>query len=211
MTDEKLSLVSKLAGIMAEVEAMPKDGYNPGQKFTYITITQMLELFRPKMGLAGIIMYPEEVLERTFEEMSSSRGTSMTRCYLTIRWIVTDGPERLTITTVGEAHDSGDKAANKAHTAAHKQALSKLFMVSADEDPDTHTPEETTRPQPQYSRQAAAELGVCSEHDVAYFQTKNMRSAAHRTDGGGWCNKPSNAGSLPWVSADDAGPQELRV
>ena len=32
--------------------------------------------------------------------------------------------------------------------------------------------------------------GVCAEHNVPYFQSPRMRSAAHKTSDGGWCNKP---------------------
>jgi hypothetical protein len=32
--------------------------------------------------------------------------------------------------------------------------------------------------------------GTCGEHGVRYFQSKNMRSPAHKTDDGEWCNKP---------------------
>ena len=48
----------------------------------------------------------------------------------------------------------------------------------------------------------AAEYGICDIHKVAYFKTGKMRSPAHRTDDGGWCNKPAEkpaASSAPRV------------
>lgn len=190
MTTEHQSngLIPKLAQIMGEISSLPKEGHNQGQHFDFVTIYQMLEAARPRMAQAGIIMYPE-ILDRTFQEGQTRAGAAMTVCYLTIQWTVTDGESTIVMTTVGEAHDSGDKAANKAQTAAHKQALSKLLMIAPDEDADAESPPE--RPaQPQAPVRATGDdLGACPEHGVPYFQTPRMRSAAHRTDDGGWCNK----------------------
>ncbi len=58
--------------------------------------------------------------------------------------------------------------------------------------------------------------GTCPEHDVAYFQSRNMRSPAHKTEDGKWCNKPpedapqrpSEAASEP--ESTEAPPDEER-
>jgi hypothetical protein len=197
------SLVPNLAAIMGRVEAMHKDGDNKGMNFRYVSITQMLEKLRPEMAAAGIIMYPE-VIDSTFEEMTTRGGATMTCCYLTVRWTVTGGSESLFLTTVGEAHDTGDKSANKALTAAHKRALMTLFMISADEDTDGETPEERTSQQARHNVRLPGSYGTCARHGVEYFQKGKMRSPAHQKDDGGWCNQPRGAVSPEQGAAADA-------
>ena len=51
---------------------------------------------------------------------------------------------------------------------------------------------------------AAGGYGKCATHGVAFFKTGKMRSPAHRTDEGGWCNKPSEAKPRPPVTPQAA-------
>lgn len=43
------------------------------------------------------------------------------------------------------------------------------------------------------SQSKDAEYGVCDIHNVPYFKSPKMRSPAHRTEDGGWCNAPKSA------------------
>ncbi len=52
--------------------------------------------------------------------------------------------------TIGEAMDSGDKATNKAMTAALKAALVQTFSISDGDDPDHHRPELESEPVVRY-------------------------------------------------------------
>lgn len=56
------------------------------------------------------------------------------------------------------------------------------------------------------------DYGTCEKHGVAYFKSKNMRSPAHKTDDGGWCNKPEEARvSGPDEAYDQDGQVETRT
>ncbi len=54
--------------------------------------------------------------------------------------------------------------------------------------------------------------GTCEEHGVSFFKSKNMRSPAHKTDDGGWCNKPEEARiEGPDTAYDQDGQVETRT
>jgi len=193
------TLIAKLAKIMGKVQAMPKEGKNEFQRFDFVTIYQQLEFVRPLMAQTGVIMYPE-VTEKSLGETQTRAGGTSTVCILTIRWTVIDGESEIHLTSIGEAHDSGDKAANKAQTAAHKQALTKLFMLTPDEDNDANSPPERGRaaqdrppaPRPQ-AQASSSQYGICPEHNTEWFMRGKMRSPAHPiADTNQWCNKPDN-------------------
>ncbi len=213
MTTERVKLAEKLARIMATVKPLPKEGSNPQYKF--VTVGQMLDLLRPEMAKAGIAILPKVLSVEYVDAGQTQGGAHKTACHMLAEFTLTDGAESLTVVSAGEAIDSGDKAATKAFTAAQKQALSKLFMISADEDNDNDAADEQrTAP---VARQAAprasgpSQYGICPIHKVAFFKTAAMRSPAHRADDApkGWCNAQDRATSAPQEDADyDAWVQE---
>lgn len=78
--------------------------------------------------------------------LSTSRGSSgvSTVCHFEFTVVNADKPDdRFVVKWQGEAADYGDKATNKAATAAVKYYLMRQFNISSkgDEDPDSQTPE----------------------------------------------------------------------
>jgi hypothetical protein len=133
------NLVQKIAKILTGIEPMFKSEQagsgNYGYKF--ISINAMLDIARPKLAEAGIIFYGS--VQEYEREHGLGKNGNQTFVYLTVRWFVRDGDEEFSFVTLGEASDTGDKAANKAFTAAQKQAVSKLLMMSGtDEDNDAN-------------------------------------------------------------------------
>lgn len=83
-----------------------------------------------------------------------------------------------------------------AMTYARRYGLQALLGITPDDDDDA-----ASAPRSSTTRtQDASEHGICSEHGVPYFMTSNMRSAAHRTDNGGWCNKPAEPHKPLWMT-----------
>lgn len=145
-TEEKpLNLVGKLAKIMGEMTAIAKTGGNPNQRgglnYTFVEINELLNDIRPRLAEAGIIMFPTDIEDRLVEFHPRNNGGQSTHAFLTVVWEVTDGDEKRRVVSVGEAIDTSDKAFNKAQTAAEKQALQKLFLVSNEEDNDQNSEE----------------------------------------------------------------------
>jgi len=158
----------------------------------------MLDEIRPALAKQGIVMVPDvETCE--WSEGQSARGTATTTCHMTVRWTLygSDGAS-ISFRTVGEAFDTSDKATGKAMTAAQKLAVSKLVMMTtgdATEDVDASHEERVARPDTPRRDPDDKGFGVCEVHDIAYFKSPKMRTAAHKLDDGGWCNKPDDTPS----------------
>lgn len=132
-----LSLVGKLAKIMEGIEPMHKSEQAGSGSYGYkfISVNSMIDIARPKLAEAGIIFFGD--VEDLRVDHGLGKNGNQTFVYLTVKWHVRDGDEELHFSTIGEAADTGDKATNKAMTAAQKQAISKLLMMSGtDDDPD---------------------------------------------------------------------------
>ena len=81
-----------------------------------------------------------EILKTENEDGKYSSGTGFKQVTLTIRWFfhAKDG-SFITHDTVGIGADSGDKAANKAMSVAHKYALIQVFAIPTDDAKDPET------------------------------------------------------------------------
>lgn len=96
------------------------------------------------MAQVGLCMMPR-VLSRTVTERASKSGGTMFVVVVEAEYdfvAVEDGSKH-TVKTFGEAMDSGDKATNKAMSAAHKYAFIQAFSipVEGDNDSENQSPE----------------------------------------------------------------------
>lgn len=140
MSNEGLAV--KVANIMATIEPMYKaeQAGSGSYGYKFISVNAMIDIARPKLADQGIVFYGDVEDMQRFDRQG--KNGNQTFIYLRVRWTVTDGEGVFSFSTIGEASDTGDKASNKAYTAAQKQAISKLLMMSGtDEDPDSIIPE----------------------------------------------------------------------
>ena len=92
------------------------------------------------------------MVEQERSAITTSRGSSgvSTVCHFEFTVVNADKPDdRFVVKWQGEAADYGDKATNKAATAAVKYYLMRQFNISSkgDEDPDSQTPEVAAKQQ----------------------------------------------------------------
>lgn len=91
----------------------------------------------------GIVMYPR-VVGRDVVHGTTAKGGYNCHVFLTIEWTfvcAADGSREI-VTTVGEAMDTQDKAANKAMQASRKYAMVMTYMIPvAGDDIETYVPE----------------------------------------------------------------------
>lgn len=142
------TLIKQVAEIMATITPMFKSEQAGSGSYGYnfISVNSMLDIARPALAHEGIIFYGDvETIERNYS--NTRNGNEQVTVYLHVRWFVSNGTDEFSFRTIGEAADTGDKAANKAYTAAQKQAVSKLLMMSGtDDDPDRNiSPQDTYR------------------------------------------------------------------
>lgn len=134
--------------VMAEVGAIGKGSTNQQQGFRYRGIDSVYNALNPILAKNGIFMAPE-VLDKTREERTNSKGTVLAFTCLRIRYTFW-APDGSSVSCVveGEGMDSGDKSSNKAMAIAHKYALLQTFCIPTEEqkDPDAETHEITPDP-----------------------------------------------------------------
>lgn len=123
-------------GITKDRRNMQGNGYN------FRGIDDVYNTIAPLLAKHGLCILPR-VLARECVERVSQKGGAL--FYITVEvefdFVSAEDGSKHTIKTFGEAMDSGDKATNKAMSAAYKYAAFQAFSIptEADNDADAHT------------------------------------------------------------------------
>jgi hypothetical protein len=125
-------------------EGIAKDRKNDHQGYQFRGIDDVYNALAPVLAKAKLCVLPA-VLERECVERINAKGNAL--FYVTVKVdfafvSAEDGSEHHVI-TYGEAMDSGDKATNKAMSAAYKYAAMQAFCIptEGDNDADSQTHE----------------------------------------------------------------------
>lgn len=151
-----------IKNVIADLPAIGKDSYNEQQGFAFRGIDAVVTALKPLLAKHGVILVPD-VTERIYAQRPTRNGGVMHEVNLHITYRIY-GPEGDCIMASGwgEGTDSGDKATNKAMTAAYKYVLFQLFAIAdAAADGDAHTPAETVGHTPEWET-----LGYDSEQQL---------------------------------------------
>jgi hypothetical protein len=123
-------------GITKDRRNMQGSGYN------FRGIDDVYNAIAPLLAKHSLCILPR-VLTRECVERSSKSGGAL--FYVTVEvefdFVSADDGSKHTVKTFGEAMDSGDKATNKAMSAAYKYAAFQAFSIptESDNDADAHT------------------------------------------------------------------------
>jgi hypothetical protein len=130
-----------------------------GSGYKFRGIDDVLNALSPCLSAAKLCILPR-VLERTIVERTARSGGGL--FYITVKVdfdfvSAVDGSKHV-ITTYGEAMDSGDKATNKAMSAAYKYAAFQAFCIptEGDNDADASTHEVKPAVEPEAEKAKAA-------------------------------------------------------
>lgn len=121
-------------------------------RYSYAREADFIAVLRPLLETHGVTVRPvryEVVTNETFERKNGGAAYRVV-VLATFELLHTSG-DRAQVQTVGEGQDSGDKAFNKAMTAAMKYALRQTFCVETGDDPDdtpSHEQERAPAPAP---------------------------------------------------------------
>lgn len=122
-----------------------KTNKNQQQGYTFRGIDDVYNTLSPILANAGLCILPR-MINRNCVEKINVKGTVL--FYVTVDaefdLIAAEDGSKHTIKTFGEAMDSGDKATNKAMSAAYKYACMQAFAIPTEGDNDadktTHEP-----------------------------------------------------------------------
>lgn len=147
-----MSLIyKKMSQVMSEIGSVGKDQKNQAQGFKFRGIDQFVNALYPALTKHGVFMAPRCVNEQhDLREITRSSGKQGVDKYVTIMmeydFFAEDG-SRVTIGPIpAEGVDSGDKATNKALSAALKYALIQTFSIPTEDmaEADKESPEHGT-------------------------------------------------------------------
>lgn len=136
-----MKVYEKIAIVQRELatEGIAKNKTNQqGTGYKFRGIDDIYNAASLLMAGVGLCMMPR-ILSRTVTERASKSGGTMFVVVVEAEYdfvAVEDGSKH-TIKTFGEAMDSGDKATNKAMSAAHKYAFIQAFSIPVEGDNDT--------------------------------------------------------------------------
>lgn len=126
-----------------------KDRKNQQQGYSFRGIDDMYNALAPLLADSGLCILPR-VLARHCEERTNAKGTAL--FYVDVEaefdFVSAEDGSKHTVKTFGEAMDSGDKATNKAMSAAYKYAVMQAFSIptEGDNDADAHTHDVSAKP-----------------------------------------------------------------
>lgn len=121
-----------------------KDSENTFDKYKFRGIDAIYNAISPLLAKHGLCILPR-MMSRVCEERQSQKGGAL--FYVTVEaefdFVAAEDGSKHTVRTFGEAMDRGDKATNKAMSAAYKYAAFQAFAIptEGDNDADAHTHE----------------------------------------------------------------------
>jgi hypothetical protein len=161
-----------IAGVSAEIakQGISKDRNNTQQGYKFRGIDDVYNALAPVMASAGLVILPR-ILSRTQTERTTPKGGVL--FFVTVEaefdFVSSHDGSKHTIRTFGEAMDSGDKATNKAMSAAYKYAALQTFCIptEGDNDADAHHYQTAPAPRDTYEDFEAEHLPAMREAALA--------------------------------------------
>jgi hypothetical protein len=137
---------AKLA-VMRDVKYLRKDKrMQAGGSYTYIGESAIVRRLRRAMIENGIAVAPINMELVSRESFQTAKGGTSHSTILKVTWRFShESGQSEDVTTIGEAADHGDKATNKAMTAAKKYALLLWGLIETGDDPDDTSSEQYRR------------------------------------------------------------------
>lgn len=144
-----MKVYQSIAAVAGELAArgISKDSRNAAQGFNFRGIDSVYNALAPLLAKHSLCILPRCV-SRECVERTNAKGTAL--FYVTVQaefdMVSAEDGSKHTIATFGEAMDSGDKATNKAMSAAYKYAAFQAFCIPTEEtavdaDAETHVVE----------------------------------------------------------------------
>jgi hypothetical protein len=155
---ERLCAAVRVIGPIAHDDQM-ETGYGDNKKidYTFRSIEAIAARAQAVFAVVGLVLSPRKLVRLEWENVTSRSNNPGRHWVGQWRWkLWCDGPngrEEEILETAGECIEYGDKGINKAQTQSRKNALvAALNLAERAWDPDSYTPEERVREQPQQGR-----------------------------------------------------------
>lgn len=149
MENNKTPLIyKKMSDVMRDIKSVGKDQTNEVQRYKFRGVDQFVNTLYPALTKHGVFMVPRSTsYTQELREVSRSNGKTGVDKHVAIMmeydFFAEDGSKVTVGPIPAEGLDSGDKATNKALSAALKYALIQTFSVPTEDmaEADLETPE----------------------------------------------------------------------
>ena len=162
------NIYAAINAVMQEVGAVGKNKQNKEQKYVYRGIDDVMTALAPAMQKNGVFVTPRII--DSHREEKDGRYSKLLYSVLTVEYTfhALDGSS-VTAVVMGEGMDSGDKATNKAMSAAFKYALLQTFCIPTEEliDSEKDSPEVARQEPTRAAEHLAAEMAQASRAQAA--------------------------------------------
>jgi hypothetical protein len=141
--------ISAVQGELAKTGIEKNRKNTQGSGYMFRGIDDVYNTLAPLLHKHGLCILPRMLTREVVERQSKAGGALF---YITVEaefdFVCAEDGSKHTVRTFGEAMDSGDKATNKAMSAAYKYAAFQAFAIptEGDNDADAQTHEVAARP-----------------------------------------------------------------
>ena len=149
MNTNSKQVYSAIANVTANLakEGISKDRKNTQQGYSFRGIDDVYNALAPFLAQAKLCILPR-VESREVVERESQKGGAL--FYVTVKvdfaFVSAEDSSEHHVVTYGEAMDSGDKATNKAMSAAYKYACMQAFCIPTEGDNDADAKPHDVKP-----------------------------------------------------------------
>ena len=176
-----------LGKVMADIGVVGKNRDNLVQGYKFRGIDDMYNAIHPALVKHGVFVVPEIIGDIRVDTVKyGARETLAFHVILKVAFHF-PGPDGSAVTAImaGEAIDTGDKAANKAMTAAFKYALQQIFCIPTESTPDADADSPSdVKPEEEPARKEWTELvALCRKHKVTKAQEEAFLAYFSKADG----------------------------
>jgi len=143
MSESGLGVYKAISTVQGELakRGISKDQQNKMQGFKYRGIDDVYAALCPLLASNGLCILPKMV-SKTVVERTNAKGTALfyTTVEVDFDIVSSEDGSRHTVSSYGEAMDSGDKSAGKAMSYAYKAMAFMVFAIptEGDNDPDAN-------------------------------------------------------------------------
>ena len=132
-----MNIFESINAVMRDCGFIGKDSVNPVQKYKFRGIDAVMNALNPALIKNKVFVVPD-VLEQTREERETAKGGLLIYSVVKVRYtFYAEDGSSVSACVVGEGMDSGDKATNKAMSAAFKYACFQTFCIPTEEMKDS--------------------------------------------------------------------------
>ena len=161
--------INKVQADLARVGISKARTNSQGAGYKFRGIDDVFNALSPLLATHGLCILPRMLTRACEERMSKSGGNLF---YVTVEaefdLVAAEDGSKHTIRTFGEAMDSGDKATNKAMSAAYKYAAMQAFSIPTEGDNDTENHTHEVMPKSKVNHNAM------QDHLTAIQDAKNV-------------------------------------